>query len=74
MVWAIVVAARDDKLGREWRPGTSEQLQIIIDAKRRGQVAPIVSRYYKKTVKKLRDQFAKGFFDTLWVWRMESRV
>ncbi|MGZ8832404.1 MAG: tetratricopeptide repeat protein, partial [Thermoanaerobaculia bacterium] len=73
LVWALVVASRESATGGPWRKAASEQLNLVIDAKKRGQVAPIVAKYYKKTVKKLRDQFCRGIFETLWAWQMGSQ-
>jgi tetratricopeptide (TPR) repeat protein len=74
LVWALVVAARERTRGGKWRRAASEQLHLILDAKRRGQVAPIVAKYYKQTVRELREEFAHGMFETLWAWKMGASM
>ena len=74
LVWALVVAARESGKRGKWRKAASEQLNLVIDAKKRGPVAPIVAKYYAVTVRKLRAEFGRGMFETLWAWRMRSRM
>jgi tetratricopeptide (TPR) repeat protein len=74
LVWALVVAAREQTRGGRWRAAASEQLHLVLDAKRRGQAAPIVAKYYKRTMRKLRQQFARGVFETLWAWKMGASM
>jgi hypothetical protein len=74
IVWALVVASRARAKGTKWRAATSEQLHLVVDAKRAGQVVPIVAKYFRKAVRKLREDFVKGLFETLWCWQIRSQI
>ncbi len=74
LVWALVVAARARAKGGKWRRPASEQIHLVLDAKRAGQVVPIVAKYFKKTVRKLREDFVKGLFEILWTWQIRSQM
>ncbi|HSP16126.1 MAG TPA: tetratricopeptide repeat protein [Thermoanaerobaculia bacterium] len=74
LVWALVVAARERKKGGKWRPAASEQLHLVISARRTGQVVPIVAKYYRKAIARLRADFVKGLFDSLWAFQMRSQI
>lgn len=74
LVWALVVSERQRAKGADWRPKASEQLHIILDARRAGNVVPIVVKYFRKTVRKLREDFVKGLFQILWTWQMRFQL
>jgi tetratricopeptide (TPR) repeat protein len=74
LVWALVVAARERNKGGKWRRSASEQLHLVIGAKRLGHVVPIVAKYYRRTLNRLKQDFVRGLFENLWLFQMRSQI
>ncbi len=72
MTWALIMAQRES--AGNWKRAATAQLRIIVQARTTSPLAPLTRTCYKRTVRKLRERFGRGWWDGIWAWHMETRV